>query len=60
MAKTRKVPVRVFCEDTSQLLKKISSHKDHGKVKVINGVNYEFIVGDMLLNMKTNRIGKIK
>jgi hypothetical protein len=59
MIKTRKVPVRVFCEDTSQLLKKISSYKDHGKVKVINGVNYEVIGGDMLLNMKTNRIEKI-
>ena len=34
MAKTRKVPVRVFCEDTSQLLKSIRSHKEHGKIRV--------------------------
>jgi hypothetical protein len=59
MVKGRKVPVRVFCEDTSQLLKSIRSHKEHGKVKVINGINYEIIGGDMLLNMKTNRIEKI-
>jgi hypothetical protein len=60
MGKVRKVPVRVFCEDTSSLLKSIRSHKDHGKVKVINGINYEVIGGDMLLNTKTNRIEKIK
>ena len=58
MVKTRKVPVRVFCEDTSQLLKSIRSHKEHGKIRVVNGINYEVIGGDMLLNMKTNRIEK--
>jgi DeoR/GlpR family transcriptional regulator of sugar metabolism len=37
MAKVvRKVPPRVFCEDGSTLLKTIRSHKDHGKVKVID------------------------
>jgi hypothetical protein len=60
MVKTRKVPVRVFCEDTSSLLKSISSHKEHGKIRVVNGINYEVIGGDMLLNTKTNRIEKIK
>lgn len=55
----RKEPVRVFCEDTSQLLKSIRSHKEHGKIRVVNGINYEVIGGDMLLNMKTNRIEKI-
>ena len=56
MTKVRKIPVRVFCEDSSQLLKSIRSHKEHGKIKIINGINYEVIGGDMLLNMKTNRI----
>lgn len=58
MSKVRKAPVRVYCEDTSQLLKSIRTHKDHGKIKVINGINYEVIGGDMLLNTKTNRIEK--
>ena len=53
---TRKVPQRVFCEDTSTLLKTIRSHKDHGKTKIINGITYEIIGGDMLFNTKTNRI----
>lgn len=60
MAKVvRKVPPRVFCEDGSTLLKTIRSHKDHGKVKVIGGVTYEVIGGDMLFNTKTNRIEKV-
>jgi hypothetical protein len=60
MAKAvRKVPARVFCEDGCALLKTISSHKDHGKVKVIGGVTYEVIGGDMLFNTKTNRIEKV-
>lgn len=58
--KTRKAPVRVFCEDTSTLLKSIKSHKENGKIKIINGISYEVIGGDMLFNMKTNRIEKIK
>ena len=53
---TRKVPQRVFCEDTSTLLKTIRSHKDNGKTKIINGITYEIIGGDMLLNTTTNRI----
>lgn len=60
MAKVRKVPVRVYCEDGSTLLKSIRTHKEHGMIKVINGINYEVIGGDMLLNMKTNRIEKLK
>jgi hypothetical protein len=60
MAKVvRKVPQRVFCEDDSTLLKTIRSHKEHGKVKVIGGVTYEVIGGDMLFNTKTNRIEKV-
>lgn len=59
MAKVRKVTPRVFCEDGSSLLKSIRTHKDHGMIKVINGINYEVIGGDMLLNTKTNRIEKI-
>jgi hypothetical protein len=55
---TRKAPQRVFCEDTSTLLKSIRSAKDHGKTKVINGITYEIIGGDMLFNTKTNRIEK--
>lgn len=55
----RKVITRTFCEDTSALLKSIRTHKDHGKIKVINGTNYEIIGGDMMLNTKTNRIEKI-
>ena len=57
---TRKAPQRVFCEDNSTLLKKIRSHKDHGKTKVINGIVYEIIGGDMLFNTKTNRIERVK
>jgi hypothetical protein len=59
MASVKKVPQRVFCEDSSTLLKTIRSHKDHGKVKVIGGVTYEVIGGDMLFNTKTNRIEKL-
>lgn len=36
--------------------KSIRTHKDHGMIKVINGINYEVIGGDMFLNTKTNRI----
>lgn len=54
----KKQNTRVFCEDGSQLLKSIRSHKEHGKIKVINGINYEVIGGDMLFNTKTNRIEK--
>lgn len=57
---TRKAPQRVFCEDNSTLLKTIRSHKDHGKTKVINGIAYEIIGGDMLFNTKTNRIERVK
>lgn len=59
MSKTRKAPLRVFCEDSSTLLKSIRTHKDNGKIKVINGVTYEIIGGDMLFNIKTNKIEKI-
>ena len=60
MVTTRKTPQRVFCEDTSTLLKTIRSHKEHGKTKVINGITYEVIGGDMLFNTKTNRIEQVK
>ena len=59
MSKTRKTPQRVFCEDNSTLLKSIRTHKDNGKIKVINGVTYEIIGGDMFFNTKTNKIEKI-
>jgi hypothetical protein len=54
----KKQTTRVFCEYQSQLLKSIRSHKENGKIKVINGINYEVIGGDMLFNTKTNRIEK--
>jgi hypothetical protein len=60
MLKIRKTPKRIFCEDVSSLLKSIRSHKENGKIRVINGINYEVIGGDMLLNMKTNRIEKVR
>ena len=59
MIKSRKNVVRVYCEDTSTLLKSIKTHKDNGSIKVINGINYEIIGGDMFLNTKTNRIERI-
>lgn len=59
MKSVRKAPVRVYCEDTSLLLKSIRTHKDHGKVKLIGGITYEVIGGDMFLNTKTNRLEKL-
>ena len=59
MKSVRKPPVRVYCEDISSLLKSIRTHKDHGKVKVIGGITYEVIGGDILLNTKTNRLEKV-
>jgi hypothetical protein len=59
MKSVRKSPVRVYCEDISPLLKSIRTHKDHGKVKVIGGITYEVIGGDILLNTKTNRLEKV-
>ena len=51
---------RVYCEDISQTLKSIRSHKNHGKILTINSKQYECIGGDMLLNLKTNRIEKLQ
>ena len=59
MAKTRKVPVTLLILVIVKYLHKIPLHKEHGKIRVVNGINYEVIGGDMLLNMKTNRIEKI-
>ena len=51
---------RVYCEDTSSILKSIRSHKSHGKIMTINSKQYECIGGDMFLNTNTNRIEKVK
>ena len=50
---------RTWCEDTSQTLKSIRSHKNHGKIMTINDKQYECIGGDIYLNIKTNRIEKL-
>lgn len=38
---SRKPYRRVYCEDTSPLLKSIRTAKNHGKIRTINGLTYE-------------------
>jgi hypothetical protein len=54
-----KQPNRVWCEDISQTLKKITKSKKHGKTIERNGIQYEYIGDDLLFNTKTNRIEKL-
>lgn len=49
---------RVYCEDTSSIIKSIRSHKSHGKIMTINSKQYECIGGDMLYCLKTSTIKK--
>jgi len=51
---------RVYCEDTSSILKSIRACKKHGKTVQINGNEYEYIGDDMLYCLKTSRIKKFK
>jgi len=49
---------RFWCEDDSQLLKEIKASKNNGKTLVKDGITYEYVGDDMLLNTKTNRLEK--
>ena len=49
---------RVYCEDTSSILKSIRASKKHGKTVQINGLQYEHIGDDMLYCLKTSTIKK--
>ena len=51
---------RVYCEDTSGILKSIRSGKKHGKTVEINGLQYEHVGDDMLYCLKTSRIKKLE
>ena len=49
---------RVYCEDTSSILKTIRASKKHGKTVEINGLQYECVGDDMLYCLKTSTIKK--
>jgi len=49
---------RFWCEDDSKMLKEIQSAKKNGKTLVKDGITYEYVGDDMLLNTKTNRLEK--
>ena len=51
-----KQPNRYWCEDTSPTLKEIRTSKKNGNTLEKNGIIYEYVGDDMLLNTKTNRI----
>ena len=51
---------RVYCEDTSSILKSIRTAKKHGKQVEINGLQYEYVGDDMLYCLKTSRIKKLE
>jgi hypothetical protein len=57
MKKTNQ-PKRFWCEDDSNTLKEITSSKKNGKTLERNGIIYEYVGEDMLLNTQTNRIEK--
>lgn len=50
---------RIWCEDTSSILKSIRASKKHGKTVQINGNEYEYIGDDLLFNTKTFRVEKL-
>ena len=52
-------PKRYWCEDISQTLKEITSSKKNGKTLEKDGIIYEYVGDDMVLNTKTNRLEKI-
>ena len=56
---SRKPYRRVYCEDTSPLLKSIRTAKNHGKIRTINDLTYEQIGDDMLYCFKTSRVVKL-
>jgi hypothetical protein len=56
---SRKPYRRVYCEDTSPILKSIRTAKNHGKIKTINDLTYEQIGDDMLYCPKTSRVVKL-
>jgi hypothetical protein len=55
----RKPYRRVYCEDTSPLLKSIRTAKNNGKIRIINDLTYEQIGDDMLYCFKTSRVVKL-
>jgi hypothetical protein len=55
----RKPYKRIYCEDTSPLLKSIRNAKNHGKIRTINDLTYEQIGDDMLYCFKTSRVLKL-
>jgi hypothetical protein len=56
---SRKPYRRVYCEDTSPILKLIRTAKNHGKIRIINDLTYEQIGDDMLYCPKTSRVVKL-
>ena len=56
---SRKPYRRVYCEDTSPILKSIRTAKTHGKIRTINDLTYEQIGDDMLYCPKTSRVVKL-
>jgi hypothetical protein len=56
---SRKPYRRVYCEDTSPVLKSIRTAKNHGKIRTINDLTYEQIGDDMLYCPKTSRVVKL-
>lgn len=58
MSKKTTQPKRFWCEDDSSILKEIRTSKKNGKTIEKNGIIYEYVGDDMLLNTKTNRIEK--
>ena len=56
---SRKPYKRVYCEDTSPILKSIRTAKNHGKIRTINDLTYEQIGDDMLYCPKTSRVVKL-
>jgi hypothetical protein len=56
---SRKPYKRVYCEDTSPMLKSIRVAKNHGKIRTINDITYEQIGDDMLYCPKTSRVVKL-
>jgi hypothetical protein len=56
---SRKPYKRVYCEDTSPILKSIKNAKNNGKIRTINDLTYEQIGDDMLYCFKTSRVVKL-
>jgi hypothetical protein len=55
----RKLYKRTYCEDNSPILKSIKNSKNHGKIRIINGLTYEQIGDDILYCLKTSRVLKL-